>query len=544
MDGLRDEYVTPGQFLFGMIFGTLVSTMMAAATRAPSTASPQLEVEEESPSLYTSGRYEMMPLERLPSSNVALLGHTPDELAFGLNTVDSVTQPGERLKISLVSSELPTDIELETFILEAAWAGLEVSYPTTEIIDGLPTTTFILTKGPLAPPGTTSAWALALIPIIPTILIVGLVAFSITQIGTITKALLPILIVTISGIILLGALLTRRHVVEAVSPVVKRKYLTQTLPKTELEQDVQDLWKKACKWEGIEPEAKFVVFSEDNPYMPEYDRAMGKLLRFKQFEYGEWQPKTRRRNNPEYNRTLAKSKLLREWSPEPVLRVTLDMLPETKEKGWKDFYKGNRVQACIDSYNNRIKTRNVSEEEQKRLHETLKTDWKDLVEYQNLQSWGFASGLLTEEEAQQLYQFYGGESPGPEKWDKLELAEKIAVTKMADELLGAKLKKTGYLGQTLNSEFITVDEPGKTTFKKGDVVSLESFMKENERVKKLGEAQASGTYKIEPKRSGNGGNLLEYLSDSPEFLAQTIDMTGMRGQLDDTFLAAISRARR
>lgn len=122
---------------------------------------------------------------------------------------------------------------------------------------------------------------------------------------------------------------------------------------------------------------------------------------------------------------------------------------EEKEKGWKDFYKDNRVQATIDSINYRIVHRNVSESEQQRLHDSLKTDFKDLVDYQNLQSWGFASGLLAQNEAQHLYRLYGGEAPSADKWDKLSLAEKVAATRMADELLGVKLKKSGYSPRTL-----------------------------------------------------------------------------------------------
>ena len=100
----------------------------------------------------------------------------------------------------------------------------------------------------------------------------------------------------------------------------------------------------------------------------------------------------------------------------------------------------------------------------------------------------------------------------------------------------------------MRKEHITISDPGKTTFKKGEIVSLWAFMKENERVKARGEAQASGTYEIRGKKPGqNGGNgaqnLLEFLGDSPEYLAYTIDMTGWRQQLDTEFQTAIQRAR-
>ena len=32
-------------------------------------------------------------------------------------------------------------------------------------------------------------------------------------------------------------------------------------------------WTKACLWDGISPRFSFVVFSSENPYQQEYDRA-------------------------------------------------------------------------------------------------------------------------------------------------------------------------------------------------------------------------------------------------------------------------------
>ena len=92
----------------------------------------------------------------------------------------------------------------------------------------------------------------------------------------------------------------------------------------------------------------------------------------------------------------------------------------------------NRIQAAIERINEKMKQ--VSEEKLASLNEGLKTDWADLVEYQKLQSTAFACGKLTLEEAQTLYQIYGGEVPSPEKWDKLSLAEKVIGTSSAAEL--------------------------------------------------------------------------------------------------------------
>lgn len=97
----------------------------------------------------------------------------------------------------------------------------------------------------------------------------------------------------------------------------------------------------------------------------------------------------------------------------------------------------NRIEVGIARINEKLKT--VSEAEQKKLNDALKTDWADLVEYQKLQSTAFACDKLTLEEAQILYRIYGGEVPSPEKWDKLSLAEKVIGTQTAEELLKMRI---------------------------------------------------------------------------------------------------------
>lgn len=97
----------------------------------------------------------------------------------------------------------------------------------------------------------------------------------------------------------------------------------------------------------------------------------------------------------------------------------------------------NRIEAAITRINEKLKT--VPEDKKKSLEETLKTSWKDLVEYQRLQSTAFACGKLSLEEANTLYRIYGGEVPSPEKWDKLTLAEKVVGTSTAGELLKMRI---------------------------------------------------------------------------------------------------------
>jgi len=60
----------------------------------------------------------------------------------------------------------------------------------------------------------------------------------------------------------------------------------------DLAEKVREFWRKACEWEDIPLESKFVVFSDDNPYVKDYNEAVGQLLRWRQFRTGEWAPAT------------------------------------------------------------------------------------------------------------------------------------------------------------------------------------------------------------------------------------------------------------
>jgi rubrerythrin len=765
------DYVSAGSFIFSSITGVLSSISLSYALKAREPSS-------------TEERQDMnaviIPADEVPNSGVLLQGSTKEELSYALNIMDTATEPGDKVEISIVSTYLPTEEDLANFVVRAAQAGIEISFPSVDIEEGLPATTFIMTKGQPAAPGTTSILP-ALIGIIPVALITGLIGFGVFKIESITKALMPILLVTFGGLIVLVGLLSRKHVVKAAGQVAKAKYAPQTLPKlrsreapadhkptrdqvkvrawserdrlgiwvTDLRNDrtiaqwwdddarqmfedgffkpgvpqfsyekpspifvesvldtieeqgiiepsgmktrtlpqtrprasevqskitpstpdeicrqCQQYYEGACRAYSV-PHSKEEEQSRTGPYGMECDDPDLKERRWMRFgvlyhtppgkydepyshpegvkflsdnEYDlpdsfatkeQWEDWRRRIVDKIYEmdqghrwgksqlegfsvhelsniyRSLcyaekyrADNELPPEWrfieeTPEPILEVTPGMLPQT-EKGWKDFYTGNRIQASIDAYNWRIKERNVSEEQQQKLHDSLKTDFMDLVEYQNLQSFGFASGLLNKEEALQLYAMYGGETPSPEKWDQLTLAEKITGTKMAEELIGAKLRKG--LTQTQRYEEVEMycrecgqKIPSPASFRTPDnlrvyfvtgkcqecqdkvefggdrdiIQGLELSMDEEQR--------AADTYLTRMKTARYAGDddtakvyehvigeemehkqefsrrkdelAMNFHSDTSEYLSQTIDMSGLRGRLETSFQEAMTRAR-
>lgn len=45
--------------------------------------------------------------------------------------------------------------------------------------------------------------------------------------------------------------------------------------------EVSRLWRHCCEHDGIPTDSKFVVFSNDNPELAEYNEAMGRLLKLR-----------------------------------------------------------------------------------------------------------------------------------------------------------------------------------------------------------------------------------------------------------------------
>ena len=148
---------------------------------------------------------------------------TAGDFTSGLSAMDNSMKPGERVLVELVTNIMPTGTDLQHLNSNMIAEGLKASSPSVKIVDGFPVTSFIVTKQSESNPGQTAVGPalLALIPLIPAVIIGGLVAFGLFKIESITRALVPILLITFGGVIILAALLTRKPVIEAVS----RKYI-------------------------------------------------------------------------------------------------------------------------------------------------------------------------------------------------------------------------------------------------------------------------------------------------------------------------------
>lgn len=211
-----------------------------------------------------------------------IVGYSISKLADALVLMEASMGKGQKARLSLCTEALPSEVELADMNLGMVAAGHHVSYPTTQIVEGIPTTEFVIEKG--------SPVFLALIPLLVPVLTLGLIAFGILRIEAIGTALMKVALVALGGVILL-ALVLRKPAEKYIERGGRLPLLSASIPR-DIEEKVKNLWNEATKWEGIPPESKFVVFSEDNPYAREYNEAVGQLLRFKQFETRRWQPAT------------------------------------------------------------------------------------------------------------------------------------------------------------------------------------------------------------------------------------------------------------
>ena len=116
-----------------------------------------------------------------------LVGTSESELASALNLMESNLSVGEKARLQIASYNLPDRQALSQFHQDMVSAGFHTSKPVARVVDGFSLTELVIAKG-------SPVWAL-LIPLIPTVMIVGLITFGIVKIEAITKALIPLLLV-------------------------------------------------------------------------------------------------------------------------------------------------------------------------------------------------------------------------------------------------------------------------------------------------------------------------------------------------------------
>jgi len=150
-----------------------------------------------------------------------LVGYTVNDLEMALNAMESSLPHAGQAKLTLYTEYMPMQEDIAETYLQMTAAGFHASYPTVKSVQGIAVTEMVLTKG-------SPIWA-ALISVLPTLFIVGLIGFGLVNIETITKALLPIVLTVVVGsVVILGLM---RRPVERVVEKAAAKYLPQTQKK-------------------------------------------------------------------------------------------------------------------------------------------------------------------------------------------------------------------------------------------------------------------------------------------------------------------------
>jgi len=127
----------------------------------------------------------------------------------------------------------------------------------------------------------------------------------------------------------------------------------------------------------------------------------------------------------------------------------------------------NRLQERISSIQARIDGGDIPQEKLDELEKNLSTSTSDLIEYQNVQALAHASGKISFEEADMVFNLLGRNAPSQEKWDRLSMAERVALTQMMAELLDWRVKQApGWQARTITRQpFPEPRQPKKATTK-------------------------------------------------------------------------------
>lgn len=156
----------------------------------------------------------------MPSIGIGeVVGYSMDDLRVALDVMENYLDVGDQVRVRICSEFMPTEQELDHLHVEMIALGEHASRPTATVIDGIPVTDFTLGKGSPALP-------VAVIPLIGLFGILGLITFGVLKIEAITKALLPLTLVIVGGVIIIAGLLR-----QPAQRIAERKYLTSTYPK-------------------------------------------------------------------------------------------------------------------------------------------------------------------------------------------------------------------------------------------------------------------------------------------------------------------------
>lgn len=143
----------------------------------------------------------------------------------------------------------------------------------------------------------------------------------------------------------------------------------------------------------------------------------------------------------------------------------------------------------------------------------------------------------------------------PRYWFKDSTGHEIVATDLEELKWKLSRRSPQVLIPQTEKQYVKIITPGQTCLAMGSVVTLEELERENRKARERGENPATAEIwvggkptlmnpKLVPTKPGREQKEnLEFLPDSPEFLAYTIDDIGYRERIDNVFQQAIVRAK-
>ena len=142
-----------------------------------------------------------------------IVGFTLDQLATDIEALEQYIAGGGALQLNICTEDIPTEADLASLVLNAEQAGFAMTFPEVSLQSGVPTTSFTLSGSTprsnyLGAGIPTGQWQV-LIPLLTPLATIGIIAYGITKVGDISKAIMPILLVA-GGIMVVSIALLRR----------------------------------------------------------------------------------------------------------------------------------------------------------------------------------------------------------------------------------------------------------------------------------------------------------------------------------------------
>jgi len=134
-----------------------------------------------------------------------IIGYSLDDLDLALDVMELETSPGKYCRIEFCTEGTPSPGIIDNLYNDIINTGHVITYPVVTVMDNITVTSFNIRRDlPLE----TYFWP-ALIPLLIPLATIGLITFGIVKIDDISKALVPILLIT-GGILVLTLAIARK----------------------------------------------------------------------------------------------------------------------------------------------------------------------------------------------------------------------------------------------------------------------------------------------------------------------------------------------